>query len=69
MPLALKKYGEINAETIRKAMLEIDVPPSRDPRAWGAKYAPPEHVEAGQNLHSVGTLLQRVAGKEHVAWP
>jgi branched-chain amino acid transport system substrate-binding protein len=69
MPLALKKYGEINAETIRKALLEVDVPPSRDPRAWGAKYAPPDHPVAGQNLRSTATLLQRIAGKEHVAWP
>lgn len=69
MPLALKKYGEINAETIRKAMLEVDVPPSQDPRAWGAKYAPPDHPEAGQNIRSTATLLQRITGKEHVAWP
>jgi len=69
MPLALKKYGEITSETLRKAFLEVDVPPSKDPRAWGARYALPDHPEAGQNLRSMATLLQRIAGKEHVAWP
>ena len=69
MPLALKKYGDITSETLRKALSEVDVPPNKDPRGWGAKYAPPDHVEAGQNLRSTGTLLQRIAGKEHVAWP
>ncbi|MCK5553927.1 MAG: hypothetical protein KAJ09_12330, partial [Deltaproteobacteria bacterium] len=69
MPLALKNYGEINADTLAKAFREIDVPPSRDPRNWGAKYAPPEHEIAGQNLRAMMTLLQRVDGKEYVAWP
>jgi len=69
MPLALKKYGEINSETLRKAFLEVDYPTRKDPRGWGAKYAPPEHEFAGQNLRAPGTLMQWVGGKEYIAWP
>jgi branched-chain amino acid transport system substrate-binding protein len=56
MPLALKKYGEITADTMRKAFSEVDVPPEEDPRGWGCKFAPQNHEFAGQNLRAVGTL-------------
>jgi len=69
MPLALKKYGEINSETLRRAFLEVDYPARKDPRGWGAKYAPPEHEYAGQNLRAPGTLMQWVAGKQYIVWP
>ncbi len=69
MPLALKKYGEINAETLRKAFLEVDYPTRKDPRGWGAKFAPPDHEFAGQNLRAPGTLMQWVGGKEYIVWP
>jgi branched-chain amino acid transport system substrate-binding protein len=69
MPLALKKYGEVNADTLRKAFLEVDYPPERDPRGWGAKFAPPDHAYAGQNLRAPGTLMQWVDGKEYIVWP
>ena len=69
MPLALKKYGAINAETLRKAFLDVDYPTKKDPRGWGAKFAPPEHQYAGQNLRAPGTLMQWVNGKEYVVWP
>jgi len=69
MPLALKNYGEINAETLRKAFLEVDYPARKDPRGWGAKYAPPEHEFAGQNLRAPGTLMQWVDSKQYIVWP
>jgi hypothetical protein len=69
MPLALKKYGEINAETLRKAFLEVDYLPEQDPRGWGAKFAPPDHEYAGQNLRAPGTLMQWVGGTEYIVWP
>jgi len=69
IPLALKKYGEITPDTMRKAFLEVDVPPQADPRGWGCKFAPPDHEFSGQNLKAVGTLLQWVKGVQHIAWP
>ncbi|MCK5552077.1 MAG: ABC transporter ATP-binding protein, partial [Deltaproteobacteria bacterium] len=60
---------EINADTLRKAFLEVDYPPERDPRGWGAKFAPPDHQYAGQNLRAPGTLMQWVDGKEYIVWP
>ena len=69
MPIALKKYGEITPETLRKAFLEVDYPASKDPRGWGAKFAPPDHEYAGQNLRYYNTLLQWINGKQYIVWP
>ena len=69
MPLALKKYGEITAETLRKAFLDVDISERKDPRGLGAKFAPPDHEYAGQNLHSAGTLMQWVDGKAYIVLP
>jgi len=63
MPLALKKYGRSNAETLKKAFLESIIPRRKTPVAGVPVFAPPEHAFAGQNLRAPGTLMQWVGGR------
>jgi branched-chain amino acid transport system substrate-binding protein len=69
MPLALQKYREITPDTLKMALLDVDVPPSKDPRGFGAKYAPPDHEYAGQNLRAPKSVMQWINGKEYIVWP
>ena len=68
-PLALKEYGEITADTIRKAALQIDIPEGKTPCGYGVKFAPPEHDYAGQNLRSYPVLTQFINGNVEIIWP
>ncbi len=69
VPLALKKYGEITPDTIRKAALEIDIPEGATPNGYGVKFAPPESAYAGQNLRSYPVVVQWSDGQPKIAWP
>jgi branched-chain amino acid transport system substrate-binding protein len=69
LPLALKKYGDLSPDSIRKASLDIDIPEGATPCGYGVKFAPPEHKMAGQNLRSYPVVVQSVNGKLGIAWP
>lgn len=69
MPLAVEKYGKITADTVRKAAREIDIPEGATPNGYGVKFAPPDHVYAGQDLRSYPVVMQWVNGKIKVVWP
>lgn len=69
LPLAIEKYGDVTPDTIRMAALEIDIPDGGTPMGYGAKFAPPEHEYAGQNLRSFTTVFQYVDGKWEIVWP
>ena len=70
---ALEKYGEINRETIRKAFLDIDIPDGGTLVGFGAKFAPPDHWDAGDNLkaimHPVAEWFGPRAEDLIVVWP
>ncbi|RLG72397.1 MAG: hypothetical protein DRO23_10515 [Thermoprotei archaeon] len=70
---ALEKYGEINRETIRKAFLDIDIPDGGTLVGFGAKFAPPDHWNAGDNLkatmHPVAEWFGPKAEDLIVVWP
>lgn len=69
LPLALKKYGSLEPDSIRKAALDIDIPDGGTPCGYGVKFAPPSDKCAGQNIRSYPVVVQFVKGKLNVSWP
>lgn len=69
MPLALEKYGQINADTIRKAASEIEIPEGSTPCGYGVKFASVDHAYSGQDLKSYPVVMQWVDGKVEIVWP
>jgi len=51
--IALEKYGEITKETIKAAFLDVDIPDGGTFVGFGAKFNPPGHVNAGDNMRAV----------------
>ena len=68
-PLALKKYGDLSPDSIRKASLEIDIPEGGTPCGYGVKFAKPGDKLSGQNLRSYPVVVQSINGKLGIAWP
>jgi branched-chain amino acid transport system substrate-binding protein len=69
MPRAIKKYGGIDAESLRKAALETDIPIGGTIQGYGVKFFPPGAQMAGQNERSSPVVMQYVNGRTYVAWP
>lgn len=69
LPRAIKKYGGPNAEAIRKAALETDIPAGGTIQGYGVKFFPPGNAMAGQNERSSMVVMQFVNGRTNVAWP
>lgn len=68
-PLALKKYGDLSPESIRKASLDLDIPEGGTPCGYGVKFAQPGTPLSGQNLRSYPVVVQSINGKLGIAWP
>jgi len=58
MPIAIQKYGGVDAEAIRKAALEVDIPAGGSVQGFGVKFAAPGSQLAGQNERSQMGLMQ-----------
>jgi branched-chain amino acid transport system substrate-binding protein len=58
MPVAIQKYGGVDPEAIRKAALEVDIPPGGTVQGFGVKFAAPGTLLAGQNERSVPGVMQ-----------
>ncbi len=69
LPLALKKYGDLSPDSIRKASLDLDLPDGATPCGYGVKFAPPADAFAGQNIRSYPVVAQSVNGKLRITWP
>ena len=71
MPIAIQKFGGVDAEAIRKAALEVDIPPGGTVQGFGVKFAPPGSELAGQNERSVIAVMQYfpTAPEERVVGP
>jgi branched-chain amino acid transport system substrate-binding protein len=76
LPIAITKYGldpgtdpKVQAEAIRKAFLDVDIPEGGTGEVFGVKFAPPEHEYAGQNLRAYPVVMQWFVGKWHLMWP
>lgn len=68
LPIAIEKYGEITAESVRKACMEVDLN-SGSNTGYGLKFAPPEDVYAGQNIYAYGFAMQWDTEKLDVIFP
>jgi branched-chain amino acid transport system substrate-binding protein len=69
LPRAIKKHGGIDAEALRKAAQETDIPEGGTIQGYGVKFFPPGSQMAGQNERSSPVVMQYVNGRTYVAWP
>ena len=69
LPRAIKKYDGYDAEALRKAALDTDIPIGGTTQGYGVKFFPPGTPMAGQNERSIAVVMQFVDGKTTVVWP
>jgi branched-chain amino acid transport system substrate-binding protein len=69
LPRAIKKYGGVDAEALRKAALDTDIKIGGTMQGYGVKFYPPGNAMAGQNERSIAVVMQFVNGKTTVVWP
>jgi hypothetical protein len=69
LPRAIKKYGGISAEALRKAALDTDIPEGGTMLGFGAKFEPETGAMAGQNDRAFPVVIQYIDDKAYVVWP
>jgi branched-chain amino acid transport system substrate-binding protein len=69
LPVAKAKYGGFDAEAVRKAALDVDIPPGGTIQGYGVKFYPPGHELAGQNERSTPVVMQYTGDTVGVVWP
>ncbi len=69
LPRAIKKYGGVDAEALRKAALEVDLPEGGTMLGFGVKFAGAGAAMAGQNERAFPVVVQYVDDKAYVVWP
>lgn len=69
LPRAVRKYGDVSPESLRKAALETDIPIGGSVQGYGVKFAEPGHPMAGQNLRSSPVVIQYTPEGTKVLWP
>ncbi len=69
LPRAIKKFGGIDPEALRKAALATDIPDGGTIQGYGVKFFPPGTEMSGQNERSLPIVMQYINGKPEVVWP
>jgi branched-chain amino acid transport system substrate-binding protein len=69
LPVAKAKYGGFDAEAIRKAALDVDIPAGGTIQGYGVKFYPPGTQLAGQNERSTPVVMQNAGEHITVVWP
>ena len=69
LPRAIKKYGGVDAEALRKAALDTDLPEGSTMLGFGVKFEDQDSVLAGQNSRAFPVITQYIDGKAVVVWP
>jgi branched-chain amino acid transport system substrate-binding protein len=69
LPRAIKKYGGVDPDALRKAALEVDVPEGGTMLGFGVKFPAEGAQMAGQNERSFPVVIQYVDDKSYVVWP
>ena len=69
LPRAIKKYGGVDAEALRKAALETDIKVGGTIQGYGVKFNPPGHAMAGQNALSSPVVMQYSGQDTFIVWP
>jgi len=68
LPRAIKKYGGIDADSLRKAALEVDLPEGATMLGFGVHFLG-DGAMAGQNDRAFPVIVQYIDDKAHVVWP
>jgi ABC-type branched-subunit amino acid transport system substrate-binding protein len=69
LPRAIKKYGGVDSEALRKAALDTDIPEGGTMLGYGVKFYGEGERFAGQNARSFPVILQYIDDKSYVVWP
>jgi ABC-type branched-subunit amino acid transport system substrate-binding protein len=69
LPRAIKTYGGVDPDALRKAALELDVPEGGTMLGFGVKFFGEGQPMAGQNERSFPVVIQYVDDKSYVVWP
>ena len=69
LPRAIKKYGGISPEALRKAALDTDIPVGGTIQGYGVKFFPPGTPMSGQNERSSPVVMQYLGGETRIVWP
>jgi len=69
LPRAIKKYGGIDADALRKAALEVDLPEGGTMLGFGVKFEGEGAPMSGQNDRAFPVILQYVVDKPYLVWP
>ncbi len=69
LPRAIKKYGGVDPEALRKAALDTDIPEGGTIQGYGVKFFPPGHAMSGQNERSSPVVMQYIGGETKIVWP
>ena len=68
LPRAIKS-GKVDADSLRAAALQVDLPEGGTMLGFGVKYAGEDSNMAGQNLRAAPVIVQYVDDKSYVVWP
>ena len=69
LPVAKEKYGGFDPDSIRKAALDVDIPPGGTIQGYGVKFYRPGTPLAGQNERSTPAVMQNAGEHISVVWP
>jgi len=69
LPRAIKESGGVEADALRKAALEVDLPEGGTMLGFGVKFAGEGSPMAGQNERAFPVIVQYVDDKAVVVWP
>src|SRR5262244_3835627 len=69
LPRAIKETGGIDADALRKAALEVDLPEGGTMLGFGVKFEPENGAMAGQNDRAFPVIIQYGDDKSYVVWP
>jgi branched-chain amino acid transport system substrate-binding protein len=69
LPVAREKYGSFDPEAVRKAALDVDIPPGGTIQGYGVKFYPPGTPLSGQNERSSPVVMQNAGEHISVVWP
>jgi ABC-type branched-subunit amino acid transport system substrate-binding protein len=69
LPRAIKKHGGIDADALRKAALEVNLPEGGTMLGFGVKFAGEGSPMAGQNERAFPITVQYIDDQPNIVWP
>jgi branched-chain amino acid transport system substrate-binding protein len=69
LPVAIKKYGGVDPDALRKAALDLDIKEGGTMLGFGVKFPADGSQMAGQNERSFPVVIQYIDDKSYVVWP